>query len=154
MAAPAPHLESYIKNWNRIHHQTVNVMKVAPNDKYDWKPCDSAMTLGELMHHLYEAEVGLVEATITGVFPKERLSAINNTEELIAAFDKAHEDVIAKVAALTPEQLSESVAPFGPDKAMPRMALLHLIHEHEIHHRGQLYTYLRTAGAEVPPLFG
>ena len=35
-----------------------------------------------------------------------------------------------------------------------RMSLLRLTHEHEIHHRGQLYTYLRIAGCEVPPLFG
>jgi uncharacterized damage-inducible protein DinB len=154
MAATAPHLESYIKNWNRIHKQTTAVMKVAPNDKYDWKTCDSAMTLGALMNHLCEAEVGLTLAAITGNFPKERMEPINDTATLIAAFDKAHEEMVAKVSALTPEQLGETVAPFGPDKAMTRMALLHLMHEHEIHHRGQLYTYLRIAGVEVPPLFG
>lgn len=154
MAAAAPHLESYIKNWNRIHKQSTAVMNTAPNDQYDWKTCDSAMTLGELMNHLYQAEVGLVEAALTGIFPKEGPAAINNTQELVAAFDKAHEECIAKISALTPEQLDEVVAPFGPDKAMPRRVLLHLLHEHEIHHRGQLYTYLRMLGADVPSLFG
>jgi uncharacterized damage-inducible protein DinB len=74
---------------------------------------------------------------------------------MLAAFDKSHEEAVAKVAALTPEQLSEEIEPFGPNyNRMSRMALLHLTHEHEIHHRGQLYTYLRIAGCEVPPLFG
>jgi uncharacterized damage-inducible protein DinB len=37
---------------------------------------------------------------------------------------------------------------------MPRQVVLQVLHEHEIHHRGQLYTYLRILGCEVPPLFG
>jgi uncharacterized damage-inducible protein DinB len=73
---------------------------------------------------------------------------------VIAASDASHQEVVAKVAALTPEQLSEVVAPFGPEKALSREQLLHAMHEHEIHHRGQLYVYLRMLGAEVPPLFG
>jgi uncharacterized damage-inducible protein DinB len=150
----AANLDSFISNWRRIHKQTTNLMAVAPNDKYDWKPCDSGMTLGELMNHLWIAEAGLVAAAKTGIFPKEAPPKITDTAELIAAYDKTHEEAIATAAALTPEELSEQVAPFGPDKPMSRMTLLHLTHEHEIHHRGQLYTYLRIAGVEVPPLFG
>jgi len=149
----ATNMDSFIRSWRRIHKQTTTLMAVAPTDKYEWKPCDSAMTLGELMNHLWIAEAGLISAAKTGVFPKEAPTQIKNTDELIAAFDKSHEEAIALVEALTAEELSEKVAPFGQDKAMSRMALLHLTHEHEIHHRGQLYTYLRIAGCEVPSLF-
>jgi uncharacterized damage-inducible protein DinB len=147
-------LEQYIKSWNRIHQQSKTIMAVAPEDKYDWKPCDSAMTLGQLMNHLWLAEAGLIEAALKGSFPKEFPDPILNTADLLAAFDRSHEEAVAKVAALTPEQLAEEVTPFGPGTTMSRMAILHLTHEHEIHHRGQLYTYLRVAGCEVPPLFG
>lgn len=150
----AANMDSFVSNWRRIHKQTTKIMAAAPNDKYDWKPCDSAMTLGELMNHLWIAEAGLVAAAKTGVFPTEAPPQIKDTAALIAAFDKTHEEAIAAATALTAEELAESVAPFGPDKAMSRSALLHLTHEHEIHHRGQLYTYLRIAGCEVPPLFG
>ncbi len=147
-------LDSFINNWRRIHKQTTKLIAVAPNDKYDWKPCDSGMTLGELINHLWFTEAGLVAAAKTGVFPKEAPPQINDTAELIAAYDKTHEESVATVAAMTPEELGEQLTPFGPDKPMSRMALLHVMHEHEIHHRGQLYTYLRIAGVEVPPLFG
>lgn len=147
-------LDSYIKTWKRIHKQTTALMAVAPDDKYDWKPSETAMSLGALMHHLWIAETGLIEATLNGAFPKERPEPKTNTADLIAAFDQSHETLIPKVAALTPEQLAEEVAPFGPEKAMSRMALLQATHEHEIHHRGQLYVYLRTLGCAVPPLFG
>jgi uncharacterized damage-inducible protein DinB len=149
----AENLDSYIKNWNRIQKQTKAIMAAAPNDKYEWKPCESAMSLGKLMNHLWMAEWGLIEAALTGAFPKEWPAEINDTAAMVEAFDKSHAESVAKVSALTAEQLGEEIAPFGPDKAMSRMAFLNLTNEHEIHHRGQLYTYLRIAGCEVPPLY-
>jgi uncharacterized damage-inducible protein DinB len=155
MSAPASHLDPYIATWNRIHKQSVRLMRAAPDEQYGWKPSESAMTLGELMNHLYLAEAGIVEAALTGQFPRTHPEAIMKTEELIAAFDASHEEQVKRVAALTPEQLAEIVTPFG-EKAgpMPRQVVLQALHEHEIHHRGQLYTYLRILGCEVPPLFG
>lgn len=147
------HLDALLKNWKRIHKQTAKIMAVAPNDKYDWKPCDSAMPLGELMNHFWIAEWGLIEAVMNGTFPKEMPEPINDAAALIAAFDKTHEEAVAKVAALTPEQLAEEVAPFDPEQKMTRLALVEITQEHEIHHRGQLFTYLRVAGCEVPSLF-
>jgi uncharacterized damage-inducible protein DinB len=155
MSAPASHLDPFIANWSRVHKQTTRLMKSAPNDKYDWKPEDTAMPLGELMNHLYIAEALFIESAMTGGFNKETLpAAINNTDELIAAFDTSHTAGVAKIASLTPEQMNDMVAPFGPEKAMPRAFLMQVMLEHEIHHRGQLYTYLRILGCECPPLFG
>src|SRR5262249_50141439 len=94
-------LDLYIKTWNRIHKETANVMAVAPNDKYDWKPCDSAMTLGKLMNHLWTAEHGLAEAALTGAFPTTRLEEISDTATMVEAFNKSHADLVAKVSQLT-----------------------------------------------------
>jgi uncharacterized damage-inducible protein DinB len=146
------HLDSYIRNWNRIHKQTTKIMAVAPSDRYDWRPAETSMTLGKLMNHLWISEWGLVTAAINGSLPTERPELKKNTEDLIATFDKSHEEMIAKVSTLTPEQLAEEISPFGPDRKMTRKAVLHALHEHEIHHRGQLYVYLRILGCEVPPL--
>jgi uncharacterized damage-inducible protein DinB len=155
MATPAAHLDSFIKNWHRIHGQSTRLMSVAPSDQFDWRPCETAMPLGELMNHLWIAEGLLVEAAFTGRFPKEHPEPKKTTAEVIAAFDAAHAENAARVAALTPEQLAEEIMPFGENHgSMTRKAVLHAMHEHEIHHRGQLYVYLRQLGAAVPPLFG
>lgn len=155
MSATASHLDPLIANWQRVHKQSVRLMAAAPTDKFDWKPAETAMPLGELMNHLYIAEALFADSAVTGGFDKDKLPApINNTEELIAAFDKSHEASIAKVATIPAEQMNDTVAPFGPAKAMPRAVLLNVMLEHEIHHRGQLYTYLRILGCECPALFG
>jgi len=146
-------LDGFIKTWNRVHKQTRKVLVLTPNDKYDWKPAESSMPLGELANHFMLAEWGLAEAAFTGKFPSDRPEPYKTTEELVAAFDKAHDELVAKVRAMTPEQLAEDVAPFGPDKAMSRQALLNFTLEHEIHHRGQLFVYLRILGVELPSLF-
>jgi uncharacterized damage-inducible protein DinB len=152
MAIPTA-LEQALTNWERIHKQTVRLMKVTPDDQYDWRPCDSAMTLGELMNHLYQAEMGLAEAAVHGAYPSE-FPSYTSTAELLAAYDTSHTAAIEKVRALSPEAWEEMITPFGPQSTMPRLALLTLALEHEIHHRGQLYVYLRMLGCEVPALFG
>lgn len=147
------HLAADIQNWERIHKQTVALIKTAPDDKYDWRTCPSAMTLGELLNHFNQAEAGLAHALLHGNFPAERPAAINNTAELVAAFADTHQAAVAQVCTLTPEQLTEMIAPFGPGRNMPRATLLRGMQEHEIHHRGQLYTYLRMLDVAMPPLF-
>jgi uncharacterized damage-inducible protein DinB len=156
MSTPSSQVSPLINNWNRVHQQTVRLMSTAPSDKFDWKTCDSAMTLGELMNHLYLAEAGLTNAALTGAFSTSGgPEAKATTEEVVAAFEKSHAEQIARVAALTPEQLQEEIMPFG-EKAgrMTRKSLLSLLAEHEVHHRGQLYVYLRMLGVEVPALYG
>ena len=152
MSKPA-HLDRVIQDWRRIHAQSVKVMEVAPDDKYDWKPHETSMTLGALMNHISQAESGLIEALISGVFPQE-FTNYDNTAALIAAFDKSHAEAVAKLQALSDEAWDEQVAPFGPERSFSRLALLTVSLEHEVHHRGQLYVYLRMLGCPVPELFG
>jgi uncharacterized damage-inducible protein DinB len=71
---------------------------------------------------------------------------------LIEAFDRSHQQLVEQVAALTPEQLTETVNFFG--REVPRKTLLWGITEHEIHHRGQLFVYLRLLGIEPPSVYG
>jgi uncharacterized damage-inducible protein DinB len=149
----AGHLDSYIRNWKRIHKQTTRIMVLAPDDKYDWKPHETSMTLGELMNHLWLSEIGLAEGALPGE-PGDRPAPLNNSADMVAAFDKSHAALVERVAALTPELLEETVTPFGPDYPMKRRVILAMLHEHEIHHRGQLYVYLRMLGCELPHLFG
>ena len=156
MSTPSSQVSPLINNWNRVHQQTVRLMATAPSEKFDWKTCDSAMTLGELMNHLYLAEAGLIQAALTGKFSTAGgPEAKSTTEDVVAAFEKSHEEQVAQVASLTPDQLLEEVMPFGEKYGpMTRKSLLHMMSEHEVHHRGQLYVYLRMLGVEVPSLYG
>ncbi len=148
----AAHLDSYIRNWKRIHKQTTRVMALVPDDQYDWRPAPTSMTLGELMNHLWLSELGFVEGVLNGE-RTERPAPLRNTAELVAAFDQTHAAAAEHVATLTPEQLEETVTLFGPEYPLKRRVILNMLHEHEIHHRGQLYVYLRMLGCALPALY-
>jgi uncharacterized damage-inducible protein DinB len=145
-------MANFFETWDRVHKQSVKVMSVAPSDKFDWQPVDSAMTLGDLVRHLPQAELFLVGLT-TGKKPAERdFSSLKTTEEVVEAFKQTHEECKKVVSEMSESELNENVT-LGPN-TMPKRVLLHGMLEHEIHHRGQLYTYVRIAGVIPPPLFG
>jgi len=106
-----------------------------------------------LLNHIAQAESGLIDAIITGVFPHD-FTNYDKTDELVAAFNKSHEESVAKVGGILGDAWEEKVAPFGPERSFPRLSLLTMSLEHEIHHRGQLYVYLRMLDCPVPELFG
>lgn len=145
-------MANFTETWDRVHKQSIKVMKVAPSDKFDWRPVSSAMPLGDLMRHL-----PLGERFITCVILQKELAeidfnALKTTEEVITAFDSSHEECKQALGALTESELGESIDFAG--RSVPRRALLQMLCEHEIHHRGQLYTYVRIAGVVPPALFG
>lgn len=144
-------MEAFFSNWDRVHAQSTRVMRVAPADKFSWRPVDGSMTLGELMCHLPGAEAYLV-GFMTGSKIDVNLEGLQTADEVVEAFERVHEAAKSAVAQLTSEQLEEEVS-LG-FKTMTKRTLLYGMLEHEIHHRGQLYTYIRIAGVVPPPLFG
>ena len=147
-----PETEHFVKNWNRIHKQTARALAAAPEDKLDWRPAEGMFTLRELVRHIPEAESGIVHTALAGTMQKGDLDLSSaGVEEIVRAYKESHERLAAEVAKLTKEQLDEDIQAFG--MTMRRVILLWSMTEHEIHHRGQLYTYLRLAGVEPPPLY-
>ena len=60
---------------------------------------------------------------------------------------------LAGISALSGEQLAK-VLDFRGVFQMPAVAFLTFHMNHEIHHRGQLSTYLRPMGGKVPSIYG
>jgi uncharacterized damage-inducible protein DinB len=149
----SPETESLVKNWNRVHRQTARVLAAAPNDKLDWKPGDNMFTLRELITHIPEAEAEIVSLALSGNMQKVTLDLAGaSVAEIVVKFDSSHDRLVAEVAKLSLDQLNEKVEAFG--SVMRRVVLLRALIEHEIHHRGQLFAYLRLAGIEPPSLYG
>jgi len=147
-----PETEHFVNNWNRIHKQTARALAAAPDDQLDWRPGEGMFTLRELVRHIPEAESALVHTALAGTMQKGELDlSTASVEEIVRAYKESHERLVAEVAKLTREQLNEDIEAFG--RTMRRVVLLWAMTEHEIHHRGQYYTYLHLAGVKPPPLY-
>ncbi|HVG18089.1 MAG TPA: DinB family protein [Blastocatellia bacterium] len=148
-----PETEHFVRNWNRIHKQTSLALRAATDDKLDWRPKEGMFTLRELIRHIPEAENAIARSALAGSMQKSQVDLSNSgVDEIAGAFDSEHERLAAEVSKFTLDELNEEVEAFG--KKMRRIVLLRAMTEHEIHHRGQLYTYYRLAGIKPPDLYG
>ena len=147
-----PEIESFVKNWNRIHKQTSRALRAAPADKMEWRPKEGMFSLRELVTHIPHAELMITRSALAGSQQTVELDLSSSSPEEIAdIFDRHHAELAEEVSKLGSEQIKDIVEIFG--KSFPRLALLHGMVEHEIHHRGQLYAFLRLADVEPPSLF-
>jgi uncharacterized damage-inducible protein DinB len=147
----SPDNERFVSNWNRIHKETSRVLRAAPDEKLEWRPKEGMFTLRELIGHISQAELVLVRSALAGSAQKIPfdLSSLN-ANQIAGMFDSQHEELVGEVTKLTVEQLKEEVEFHG--HTLRRSVLLWFVTEHEIHHRGQLFTYYRLADIEPPNL--
>ena len=71
----------------------------------------------------------------------------------MAWYDENFKRGVARVAAMTAEQLMTPVSFFGVFN-FPVVFYLGFLNNHSIHHRGELATYLRPMGSKVPSIYG
>jgi len=127
------------------------VLRGVPDEKLDWRPKEGMFTMRELVGHLPQAELVLTRSALAGSTQKLPLDFSKLTaNEIAGAFDKQHDELVAEVSKLSAEQWKEEVEFHG--RTLRRGVLLWFMTEHEIHHRGQLYTYYRFADIEPPNL--
>ena len=146
----SPDTERFVSNWNRIHRDTARVLRAAPDDKLEWRPKEDMFTMRELIGHIPQAEVVLVRSALAGSDQKVPFDVSRTATDMASAFDTQHDELVSEVSKLTAEQWREEVEFHG--RRLRRGVLLWFMTEHEIHHRGQLYTYYRLAGIEPPNL--
>ncbi|MED4401560.1 DinB family protein [Metabacillus fastidiosus] len=144
-----------IKNIWLLHRVVGNeIVDMLSDEHLDFRPWDGAMTLKELVLHTVIGTHKFAEAvqlgtTVSSTVEKE----VNTAEELKQLVHEVTEKTTEVLDGLTDEKLSALVdATRLVGTYMPGKSLLHTMRDHEIHHKGQLYVYIRMIGFEqVPP---
>jgi uncharacterized damage-inducible protein DinB len=133
---------------------TKRVLAAVPDHKRDYRPDPHARTAWELAWHLANTDVQFLDGIADGQFKMETPADKPKTiAELLNWYDKNIERGIARVRALTPEQLTAQIN-FLNTFNLPAFAYLGFLNNHMIHHRGALATYLRPMGSKCPSIYG
>lgn len=133
---------------------TKKVIGAVPDAKADYRPDPNARTAKELMWHLANSDVQFLDGIADLKFNMETPDHKPQTaEETSAWYDERIKAGVAKVQALTAEQLLTPVNFFGVFN-LPAVLYLGFLNNHSIHHRGELTTYLRPMGSKVPSIYG
>jgi uncharacterized damage-inducible protein DinB len=95
---------------------------------------------------------GLIEGEF-GMEEKSQPDDVKTIPEIIEWFEQTAPPLYEKVKELPPESLAKPLSFFGLLN-YPAVVYLSLLLSHNIHHRGQLATYLRPMGGKVPCIYG
>jgi uncharacterized damage-inducible protein DinB len=151
-------LERFLETWQNENTKTVKLLAALPADAYDYRPDPDGRSLGEMAWHLAEAE-GFGSFSIErGGFSRdarpEGLERPKTTAELAPAFERVHNDAVARVEKLTPDDLERSITFFTGQPITVRNVLWDFMLFHGLHHRGQLTLMCRLAGGQPPSIYG
>jgi uncharacterized damage-inducible protein DinB len=139
---------------------TEKLLEIVPPDKLEWQPHPKAMNLGALALHVATIPGNNSGFAISGKTTVGTLTdhpQPKNKEEILGAFRnsviRAREN-INKIAA-GPDDQWDLTKDGSTVLARPRSVMLRLLTlNHWYHHRGQLNTYLRILGIDLPSVYG
>ncbi len=149
--------EFFLKTWEREAPATRKVISRIPEDKSDYRADPKARTAREIAWLIVREEAALAEGLEKGVIEWKEVPTPATVKEIVAEYDRQHDSHTARLRAIAPAGW-ESEMPFMFDgqEVMKEtgygMAWGFLLDQ--IHHRGQLSTYLRPMGAKVPAIYG
>jgi len=133
---------------------TKKVIGAVPDAKSDYRHDPNGRTAKDLAWHIANSDIQFLDGIADLQFNMENPEhKPETTAEVVAWYDENVKRGIARVEAMTAEQLLTPVNFFGVFN-MPSVYYLGFLNNHSIHHRGELATYLRPMGSKVPSIYG
>lgn len=160
-----PIRDSLLPEFDHEMETTRKTLERVPEDKPDWKPHDTSMSISRLAGHIAElAGFGTLAFQgdgfdfAPGGKSQMQPTVMTSRKQLLELFDKNVASTRATIAKASDEEMQKVWSLMNNGKtifAMPRAAVVRsMILNHIIHHRGQLSVYLRMNRAPVPSIYG
>ncbi|MCM3671760.1 DinB family protein [Mesobacillus maritimus] len=145
-------VDSYKDGWLSHRKALQALIETLENNNLSFKPWDNAMSLSELVLHISSSTSMFVRTVNEGIFtPPNEGKTPETVEELKQMVQSDTDKTLTYLESITEEQLNQLVEFSG--MKMTGLAMLETAKDHEIHHKGQLFTYARLIGVEELPFF-
>ncbi|KIL50953.1 DinB family protein [Jeotgalibacillus campisalis] len=145
-------IDQMMAGWLSHRQALIELVEVIDNEHLHFRPWEDAMSVSELVQHTADSTGMFIQTVQNGeLTPPSKNQKIDSISELQDYLQAATEQTLADLKSLSEEKLEKNVEFFG--SVMPGYALLESGKDHEIHHKGQLFTYARLTGAKDLPFF-
>jgi uncharacterized damage-inducible protein DinB len=149
-------LDDFLHHFERVRERTRRVAACIPADRVEWTYKPGAFTLGDLVRHIAVTERYIWAETVhdrPSRYVTHGRELADGKDAVLALLDRLHAESLAEFHALTADRLQRKCrTPQGTP--LTTWKWLRMMPEHEIHHRGQLYTMLGMLDVPTPSLYG
>lgn len=147
----------FLKHWEKEGLATRKVIGRIPEDRSEYRADPKARTAREIAWLIVREEVSLVDGLERGAFEWAEVPAPSTVSEIVAQYDRQHDALTRRLQAIAGPRWEENLPFMHEGQEVMKeigyeMAWGFLLDQ--IHHRGQLSTYLRPMGAKVPAIYG
>jgi len=152
--------EIFSKQKQALRKRTTEVFALIRPEHLEFRPQKDALTLHEMLHHLWKSEEGVRRVALNNDFayyetriPKglhPTLGALLPLDQELSNLQRVHDETLAAIAQTPPEVFEQERARDDLNFRRKVWVILMGINEHEIHHRAQIMTYLRMQGTFAP----
>jgi histidine triad (HIT) family protein len=148
-------LDDLIEHMERYRAVTLQAVDMIAEEDMAWRPGAGHYSLGQQLLHIAQTEDlythGLFEEDWN--FERARFPrSLPALAELRALFTRVREKTRLHLARLGAEDLARTITIPGSDLELTLRSWLWFVLEHEIHHKGQVWSYLRQMG-RTPPFY-
>jgi uncharacterized damage-inducible protein DinB len=151
--------DAFYRHFDHVHSIAVKVVRQLPDDRLDFRATPEMYTARELAFHMFSQERAMLAGCrrgelVLGDFraPHADLPAMKTADDLARYGEQVHAETNQWVATCSDDDYQRPVKTFfGHD--MPPLHMLSGAYDHVIHHRGQLYVYLRLLGIKPVNVF-
>ena len=134
-----------------VRESSLKRLRLVPADRENWRPTPEAMSFADLAHHLIDADEWLfrklAERALEPMVGHAREAGEVTRDrylEILARLEETGRQRSDLIAGMSPAQLAEPIFDrrFGGEVTVWWVIVRGNL-DHEIHHRGQIATYLR-----------
>lgn len=147
----------FLRLWKHEAVATRKVISRVPTEHSDYRPHPQSRTARELCWLLVLEEKLLVEGLENGVIDWRDEAVPATVEEILSVYDAQHAAAMRRLETLEDTAWERNVGFTVGGQEFRRAPGMEYGWEFlfdQVHHRGQLSTYLRPMGAKVPAIIG
>jgi uncharacterized damage-inducible protein DinB len=148
-------LEDFVEHLERYRAVTLQVFDLIDDDDLAWRPAPDRYSLGQQLLHIAQTEDFYGHGLFEDDWSPERArfpDPVPGIAELRGFFEGVRARTRVWLAAADPDALGEVVTVPGSPLEHTLRSWLWFVLEHELHHKGQVWGYLRDMG-RTPPFY-
>jgi uncharacterized damage-inducible protein DinB len=138
------------------HIVTLRVLRSIPDFHSDYRPNPNSRSARELAWHIVSTELQLLNGIASGGFTRDEDELQGppvSMSELAEYYENQFGSGLESIRKLNVKKLTNYLSFYGVFR-YPAVVYLTFLHDHTVHHRGQLSGYAREMGSKISMLKG